>query len=486
MEILKYHKLEENPSKIVESVQVKPKLDKTTESQLLTEGYNDDNLPSFLLPKIEAIHAGTTRNHNNYPANKLQGNSDLRSGVYSFVHPYAKPVIYNHDTNTKATGRVESAAYSDTTEAGRPGIVVIPKITDKEAIRSVLDKRLLTVSIGATTDSALCNICGCDIINEGYCGHMKGEEYDGKTCEWITGNLWFDELSWVNVPADSDAMVVDTQAILTLGESNQKDCTLAEKFGVPEKSKLVVVESNQPKIQKEENNKMDEALAKEILARLEKVEEENTQLKTKLAESEDTTKETKEVESKTEEGATVEDTTEEPETKETEDTTEVTEEPTVEKEENTDTVEDNAEPTVEDNTTEALEKRIKELEEELIVEKNTNKSILSENATLQKSLKDVYINRIVRHKEFKDEEKEQFIEKIQKRSLESLKDMLTDVEESLDNGVVENTPTRTVTKVVNPIGVDTKESTEVITELSDEDKIHSLASMFKPKNNNTY
>lgn len=469
MEILKYHKLEENPSKIVESVQVKPKLDKTTESQLLKEGYNDDNLPSFLLPKIEAIHAGTTRNHNNYPANKLQGNSDLRSGVYSFVHPYPKPVIYNHDTDTKATGRVESAAFSDTTEAGRPGIVVIPKITDKEAIRSVLDKRLLTVSIGATTDSALCNICGCDIINEGYCGHMKGEEYDGKTCEWITGNLWFDELSWVNVPADSDAMVVDTQAILTLGESNQKDCTLAEKFGVPEKSKLIVVESNEPKIQKEENNKMDEKLAKEILARLEKVEEENTQLKTKLAKSEANTPEESEVKVKTEEGTTVEDTTEEPEVTEVESTDEVTEK-----------------PTEEDNTTEGLENRIKELEEELIVEKNTNKSLLSENATLQKSLKDVYINRIVRHKEFKDGEKDVFVEKIQKRSLESLKDMLTDVEESLDNGVVENTPTRTVTKVVNPIGVDTKESTEVITELSVEDKIHSLASMFKPKNNNTY
>lgn len=36
---------------------------------------------------------------------------------------------------------------------------------------------------------------------------MRGEQYGGNVCEWVAGDLFFDELSWVNVPADSDAMI---------------------------------------------------------------------------------------------------------------------------------------------------------------------------------------------------------------------------------------------------------------------------------------
>lgn len=465
MNLMKYHKLEENPAKIIESVQVKPKLDKVIESTLLTEGFNDNNLPSYLLPKIEAIHAGTTRNFNNYPAVKLQGNSDLKSGVYSFVSPYPKPVIYNHDVETKATGRIESAAYSDVTEAGRPGIITIPRITDKEAIKSILDKRLLTVSIGATTDAALCNICGCDIINEGYCGHMKGEEYDGKTCEWITGNLWFDELSWVNVPADSDAMVVDSQAILTIGENNtSKNCSTTEKFGVPKESKLIVVEYNKNN-NKEENSKMDEKEILEMKERLNNLEKENKDLSEKLAEKNNETEVPENKESNTDskepevviDETTEADTKSEPETKE--DTPVVKEEPEV----------------IEDTTTEN-----KKLENDILVEKNLNKSLLTENEYLQKELKDVYINNIVEHKGLKDEEKTNFIEKIQNRSLDSLKDMLTDMQESLDNRVVENT-TRQIVKVNNPI-VESKQTEEPeVTIITESEKVNILSGLFNVK-----
>ena len=83
---------------------------------------------------------------------------------------------------------------------------------------------------------------------------------------------------------------------------------------------------------------------------------------------------------------------------------------------------------IEDITTEN-----KKLENDILVEKNLNKSLLTENEYLQKELKDVYINNIVEHKGLKDKEKTNFIEKIQNRSLDSLKDMLTDMQESLDN-----------------------------------------------------
>lgn len=228
MNHLKFGKLEIDPKKIHESTQVEVTMEKY--SGLLNESH--DGTP-FLLPRIEAIHAGRTRNNTRYLRDKLRGDAELKSGVYSWLQPYAKPVIYNHDVETKATGRIYTAAFTEYTQAGRPGIIVVPKITDPEAIEGIQGGRLLTVSIGAETDSVTCSICGTDIINEGYCGHMKGETYDGVTAEWIAGNLWFDELSWVNVPADPDAMIVDTQSSVLIGtgstESKSGIITLGNK-----------------------------------------------------------------------------------------------------------------------------------------------------------------------------------------------------------------------------------------------------------------
>lgn len=198
-----------NPAKVFESAAVMPQtkgaLPKTREAAI-----GSAILPKELYVQIEAIHAGTSRNYNRYPAEKLRGDVKIRSGMYSWNHPYPKPLIYNHDVDTEATGRIIDARYVEMTQAGRPGIVVTAKVTDAKAIESVLDGRLLTVSIGATSNAAVCSICGTDIIEEGFCGHMRGESYGGEIAEWVTGDLWFDELSWVNVPADQDAMIVGT------------------------------------------------------------------------------------------------------------------------------------------------------------------------------------------------------------------------------------------------------------------------------------
>lgn len=203
---MKWLHLSEDPSKIHESFQVKPQILDHHRHEL-SEGLLGS--VDYLLPHIEAIHVGTTRNYTNYPAESLMGDKIKNTGVYSWLYPYARPVIYNHDTNTRATGRIQSAVFSSVTQAGRPGIIVVPKITDKEAMDGIMSSRLLTVSVGATTDSVTCSICGQDIINDGFCGHFRGEQYDGQTAIWTVGDLTFDELSWVNVPADSDAMITD-------------------------------------------------------------------------------------------------------------------------------------------------------------------------------------------------------------------------------------------------------------------------------------
>lgn len=210
-------KLDENESiqdgkfHIVENFNVKAKVDKTNQV-ITTEAFEESKAGTkkiILRPRIEAIHAGRTRNNNIYPAERLKGDFKNRSGCYSFVHPYPKPMLKNHDHESEPTGRIKNAQFVSDTATGKEAIIIVPEITDPDTIEKVLDGRYMTVSIGASTDSATCNICGTNIIEE-WCGHVKGVEYDGTVCGWITGELYFDECSWVNVPADSDARVINT------------------------------------------------------------------------------------------------------------------------------------------------------------------------------------------------------------------------------------------------------------------------------------
>jgi len=170
---------------------------------------DSDSIPKVIYPRIEATHAGLTKNKTYYQEEKLKGNPKKKSGVFSFINPYRKPVLTHHDHFGEPIGRVVNAEYSTSTKAGRPGIIITTEITDPEGIQKVLDKRYHTVSIGGETDSCTCSICGQDIINDGWCEHQKGKTYDNKECYWIIGDMWYYEVSFVNVPADPDAQVVD-------------------------------------------------------------------------------------------------------------------------------------------------------------------------------------------------------------------------------------------------------------------------------------
>ena len=170
--------------------------------------------------QIEAIHAGKTKNNTFYASDKLKGDPLLSSGVHSWTRPYNKPMLTHHNQfNGEPVGRVIEAQFTNATNAGREGVIVKSEIVDKEAMEKVLDGRYKTVSIGAETDSALCSICGKDMIKDGYCGHWPGETYDGEKCFLLIGNIWFSELSFVNVPADQDAMVIHVEKIMEMTES---------------------------------------------------------------------------------------------------------------------------------------------------------------------------------------------------------------------------------------------------------------------------
>lgn len=415
----------------------------------------------YIMPRIEAIHAGTTKNFNHYLADKLKGDFEKKSGVYSWTHPYNKPVIYNHDTSTDATGRVEKAAYTDYTSTGKPGIVIIPKITDSEAVKAIKDGRLLTVSIGATTDSITCSISGKNILKDGFSGYQKGEYYDGVLCEWIIGDLWFDEVSWVNVPADENAQIVDIQTGLLANSSEEsidKSATrsLQEEFGLPKGAPIFIPELHEEtdiKNKTAENVEQEEAVGMDLA---EKEKEDLVLDEEELEVSETEVEENPKDEATEEEETKIED--------------EAQEEPSPK-----DETEDEAESN-EENPDEETEEAVAKTNESIVVE-----GLKAQIKALTKELKENYIQNIVQLKNVSESNKESFVNRLEKRSLESLRDTLEDVREelgSVEENLPETKPKRPAPQKINsPIATKENKETEKKT-LTEDEKVDYLSNLF--------
>ena len=161
--------------------------------------------------EIEAIHAITTGNYTEFIETELRGKKSKKTGKYSWTDPYNKPVLlYHNQRDGEAIGRVLDASFSRATKTGIPGIKLKAEINDLEAIKKIEDERYKTVSIGAYAERAECSICGKDWVNNGWCEHVPGNEYEEEgTMTLILRDIVFVEVSIVNIPADEYAEITD-------------------------------------------------------------------------------------------------------------------------------------------------------------------------------------------------------------------------------------------------------------------------------------
>lgn len=463
---VKYIGLDFDPSKLDESVTVKPHIN--VESGKAFKEAKTEEGSRYLLPRIEAIHAGSTRNSTRYPADKLRGSAELKSGVYSWLNPYPKPVIYNHDVETEASGRIQTAAFAELTTAGRPGIVVVPRITSEKAIDDIIGGRLLTVSIGATTDAAICSVCGTDIISEGFCGHYKGETYDGVKAEWIVGNVYFDELSWVNVPADQDAMIIDSGGVISTAESfatyNGKEIINLGKQTTEwlVDPNIVLSEGLSVIEEKGDNTMLTEEQVKELQDELKATKEANETL---VSEKEVLTSENEQLKTDVEELTTAKETAEKAlSDKEAELVT--TQESLTAKENEV------AELTA---TNETLVAEKTELETSLNEEKQARTQAVEENAKLSTDMHKMVAERVVdlRISLGKESNREEAITAYAGRSAESLNDSLADLLKEATTAPKQ--VTRVVENVANPgLATDGTQITESTSTLTAEEVMLNL------------
>ena len=155
---------------------------------------------------MEATHSGKNHNYCIYYEDSMEKDSE------SFMNPFHKPVLKNHDDYCEPIGRVQQsyAGPSELTDE-RSAIHLKARITDKDAIPKFIDKRYGTVSIGGSMGTVTCNICGKTILKDGkfhFCGHWRGETYKDQVCYWGARDIEYHEVSIVNNPADDFAQIM--------------------------------------------------------------------------------------------------------------------------------------------------------------------------------------------------------------------------------------------------------------------------------------
>ena len=205
-------------SKIIElfdTFNIKVDINNKNKGVIISDSKHDVKSGYSLICEVNATHAGTLINNRIYPPDSMQ------KGIKTWVSPYKKPVLVNHDDTKDPLGRVMAAKYVKT-ERGVSSRDYKPilresdgygyqrltlRITDSEAIQKVLDGRYETVSVRMSTDHCWCSICDVDWSDEGPCEHTPGSKYENKLAYLTTGELTYREVSFVNIPADEYAGV---------------------------------------------------------------------------------------------------------------------------------------------------------------------------------------------------------------------------------------------------------------------------------------
>lgn len=195
----------------------------------IRDSIKDGQKIKSLTVKMEATHSGI-----------VNGNSwfytpeGMKNGASSFVTPTNAPVTLEHDPNSPILGRVTDSRYVDYKMKslhiqdrkssgfrqtikdhlnsvrgngkykGLGHIELIAKITDSDAINRILDGEYIGVSVGGTTKSAVCSICGTDKMHSS-CDHKPGHFYDSEKCFLIGGDMKFDHITYTARPADKNA-----------------------------------------------------------------------------------------------------------------------------------------------------------------------------------------------------------------------------------------------------------------------------------------
>lgn len=197
-----------------------------------------------IIVTFDLSNAGRVINNRIYPP---QGQ---KNGLETWTKPFEKPVLVHHDLKSEPIGRFIGVQYIDLekeavsylgdarkylevkrafetgdaqtiykvmkrhsllNDKNWPGLGKLEarvRISDSAAIEKFQDKRYLTFSAGAKSDSYTCMICGAGWHTGNICEHRPGlADDDGNIGVFMTGNFYGREASVVNEPANNTSSV---------------------------------------------------------------------------------------------------------------------------------------------------------------------------------------------------------------------------------------------------------------------------------------
>src|ERR1035441_5242121 len=249
---------------------------RTADSKLIQ--CTDEQGGNSLLVRVAATHAGIINGNSRFyrPDMMMKGTSTWTENLDS-----PGPLLAHHDEESDPLGRVLTAKYRDLSYLYRDeypilndsvfycsdakkrmsmletvdwvvdnmsdipdykglGLIELGlKVTEPDAIAKVNRKEFLTVSVGFATDSAICSVCHQDWAVDDRCDHELGRKYKGKAAYVISGSMDFNEVSFVNSPADPFATTLSIEKLTDsvnrtffLGLSRQDQNQRAESAGI--------------------------------------------------------------------------------------------------------------------------------------------------------------------------------------------------------------------------------------------------------------
>ncbi len=161
-------------------------------------------------------------NHDNFPSEELL-RFDASHGCRVFQTFINKPNHINHraDDPTQARGVILDAHYNDIDPDDQfvEILVAVDKTKDKKLAESIQKNEVNSMSMGCYAELCICSVCGHeaesteDLCPDHIRGGKKGKEFNGvksyENCHLVS----FNEESWVDEPADPQALVSEVMKI---------------------------------------------------------------------------------------------------------------------------------------------------------------------------------------------------------------------------------------------------------------------------------